>query len=73
MAADGRKPEAERRNYKNIFDALRRIGKEEGIGALWRGSAPTVARACLLNMGLCSIVSELPLLRIIHSTYTTLD
>ena len=33
-----RLPPEERRGYKNVFDALFRITKEEGIGTLWRVS-----------------------------------
>lgn len=33
-----RLPEAERRGYKNVFDALIRITKEEGVLTLWRVS-----------------------------------
>lgn len=45
------KPE-NRRNYKNVFDALARTVKEEGLFALWRGSFPTVARAMAMNFSL---------------------
>ena len=31
MCVDNRLPEAERRNYKSVFDAWRRIAGEEGI------------------------------------------
>lgn len=44
-------PKAERRNYKNVFDAFARIVKEEGIMKLWRGSAPTIVRAMSMNLG----------------------
>jgi len=50
MASDGRLPLNERRNYKNVFNALSRITKEEGLTALWRGSFPTVGRAMVVNM-----------------------
>lgn len=36
MTSDGRLPLAERRNYRNVFNALGRIYKEEGILTLWR-------------------------------------
>ena len=49
MTSDGRLPEAERRNYKNGIDALFRIAREEGVGTLWKGCAPTVGRAMILN------------------------
>ena len=48
--ADNNLPPAEKRNYKNVFDALRRIYREEGVSGLWRGSIPTIARAMSLNM-----------------------
>ncbi|XP_043597189.1 mitochondrial 2-oxoglutarate/malate carrier protein-like [Bombus pyrosoma] len=49
MTADGRLPIAERRNYKNAFNALVRIIKEEGFLALWRGTIPTMGRAMVVN------------------------
>lgn len=49
MTADGRLPLAQRRNYKNVFDALFRIIKEEGLLTLWRGAIPTVGRAMVVN------------------------
>ncbi|KAG6799781.1 mitochondrial 2-oxoglutarate/malate carrier protein [Apis mellifera caucasica] len=49
MTADGRLPLAERRNYKNAFNALFRIAKEEGFLALWRGTVPTMGRAMVVN------------------------
>lgn len=52
MQADGMKPAAERRGYKNVFDALFRISKEEGITKLWRGFEPTAFRAVAMNVGM---------------------
>ncbi|XP_053975721.1 mitochondrial 2-oxoglutarate/malate carrier protein-like [Hylaeus volcanicus] len=49
MTADGRLPPAERRNYKNVFNALVRIVREEGVLALWRGTVPTMGRAMVVN------------------------
>ncbi|CAL7950754.1 unnamed protein product [Xylocopa violacea] len=49
MTADGRSPIAERRNYKNAFDALFRIAREEGFLVLWRGTIPTMGRAMVVN------------------------
>lgn len=49
MTADGRLPPAERRGYKNVFDALFRITKEEGVLTLWRGCVPTIGRAMVVN------------------------
>jgi solute carrier family 25 oxoglutarate transporter 11 len=52
MQADARLPPAERRNYNNVIDAFKRITKEEGFFALWRGATPTVIRAMALNFAM---------------------
>jgi len=49
MTADGKLPPAEKRGYKNVFDALIRITKEESVATLWKGAGPTVARAMVVN------------------------
>ncbi|TSL28311.1 Mitochondrial 2-oxoglutarate/malate carrier protein [Bagarius yarrelli] len=43
MTADGR------RGYTNVFNALIRITREEGVTTLWRGCVPTMARAVVVN------------------------
>ncbi|KAH7185865.1 mitochondrial carrier domain-containing protein [Fusarium flagelliforme] len=58
MQSDGLKPLAERKNYKSVIDALTSIAKSEGVGALWAGAAPTVARAMALNFGQLAFFSE---------------
>mmetsp|Transcript_70931 Transcript_70931/g.167212 ORF Transcript_70931/g.167212 Transcript_70931/m.167212 type:complete len:273 (-) Transcript_70931:274-1092(-) len=50
MQADGALPAAQRRGYKHVGDALVRTVREEGLTTLWRGAAPTVGRAAVLNM-----------------------
>ena len=47
--ADSTLPAAERRNYKNVFDAFGRIIKDEGVTSLWRGALPTMTRAIAFN------------------------
>ncbi|KAJ1424797.1 Mitochondrial carrier protein [Sesbania bispinosa] len=49
MQADGRLPVSQRRNYKSVFDAIRRMSNQEGIGSLWRGSGLTVNRAMIVT------------------------
>ena len=44
MQTDATRPPDQRRNYKNVFDAISRVVREEGVLRLWRGSAPTVVR-----------------------------
>lgn len=49
MTSDGRLPLDQRRNYKNVFNALMRISREEGVLTLWRGCLPTIGRAMVVN------------------------
>jgi hypothetical protein len=44
----------QRRGYKHIGDALWRISREESFSALFRGLAPTVQRAMVVNMVQCA-------------------
>lgn len=55
MTADGRLPMDQRRNYKNVFNAMARIVREEGFRALWTGCTPTIGRAMVVNM--CQLAS----------------
>lgn len=52
MQADGMRPAAERRGYTNVFNALFRIAKEEGVFRLWKGVEPTILRAMAMNVGM---------------------
>jgi solute carrier family 25 (mitochondrial oxoglutarate transporter), member 11 len=52
MQADGMKPVAERRGYTNVFNALARITREEGLLKLWTGFEPTAFRAIAMNVGM---------------------
>lgn len=58
MAADSRLPPEQRRNYQNVFDALARIRKEEGVLAWWKGSTPTVARCVVVNVSQLTTYSQ---------------
>lgn len=58
MTADGHLPPAERRNYKNVFDSLFRIVKEEGVLTLWRGAVPTMGRAMVVNAAQLATYSQ---------------
>ena len=58
MQSDGLKPAAERQRYRSVLDALARISRAEGVGALWGGCLPTVARAMALNFGQLAFFSE---------------
>lgn len=55
MTADGRLPPEQRRNYKNVFNALARIVREEGLLRLWTGCTPTIGRSMVVNM--CQLAS----------------
>ena len=43
MQADGRLPRLERRNYRNIFHALREMARQEGVLSLWRSGENIIA------------------------------
>ncbi|GMR39859.1 hypothetical protein PMAYCL1PPCAC_10054, partial [Pristionchus mayeri] len=58
MTGDGRLPPEQRRNYKNAFEAIGRIAREEGITTLWRGCVPTVLRAMVVNAAQLATYSQ---------------
>lgn len=58
MQADSTLPPAERRNYRNVFDAFGRIVREEGITSCWNGATPTMARAISLNVAMLVTYDE---------------
>lgn len=51
MCADGAKEPAQQFGYRNCFDAILRIGKEEGLQTFARGLAPNVVRSVIMNVG----------------------
>jgi len=51
-------PASERRNYKNVFDALIRTTKEEGIGALYKGLMPNILRGMSMNVGMLACYDQ---------------
>jgi solute carrier family 25 oxoglutarate transporter 11 len=48
---DSMLPVSQRRNYRNVFDALLKISREEGLTKLWRGLGPNVLRGMAMNAG----------------------
>lgn len=52
MQADITLPVDQRRNYKNVGNALVRMVKEEGVKGLFAGNTPVVLRAMALNFGM---------------------
>eukprot|EP01134_Creolimax_fragrantissima_P004598 CFRG4598T1 len=58
MQADSLLPVDQRRNYKNVLDALVKIAKTDGILGWWRGCLPTVARAMSLNVGMLATYDQ---------------
>lgn len=58
MQADGTLPEDQRRNYKNIFEGIFRVIRDEGFTKLWRGCLPTIYRACIINLALLAPFEE---------------
>nr|CDJ94199.1 Mitochondrial substrate solute carrier domain containing protein [Haemonchus contortus] len=58
MTGDGHLPPEQRRNYKNVFDALIRVIREEGFFTLFRGCTPTVVRAMVVNAAQLATYSQ---------------
>ena len=52
MQADSMLPEAQRRNYKGVGNALTSIARDEGAAGLFKGAVPTATRAMALNFGM---------------------
>mmetsp|Transcript_71871 Transcript_71871/g.208278 ORF Transcript_71871/g.208278 Transcript_71871/m.208278 type:complete len:303 (-) Transcript_71871:114-1022(-) len=52
MQADGKLPLEQRRNYKNVFDAVARIARSEGALSMWStGVVPNMNRAAVITVG----------------------
>jgi len=52
MQYDTTLPVAERRGYKNVFDALFQIARHEGLKGFFAGATPTVVRGLSINLGM---------------------
>merc|ERR1711920_1153705 len=52
MQADTMLPEAKRRSYRGVGNALTSIVRDEGVGGLFKGAVPTATRAMALNFGM---------------------
>jgi len=52
MQYDTTLPAAERRGYANVFDALIKIGRAEGLNGFFAGATPTVVRGLSINVGM---------------------
>jgi solute carrier family 25 oxoglutarate transporter 11 len=51
LQSDGMAKPEDRRNYKNVFDALIRTAREEGFSALYHGVLPNILRGMSMNVG----------------------
>ena len=58
LQSDGMAAPEDRRNYKNVFDALVRTTKEEGVAALYKGLAPNVLRGMSMNVGMLACYDQ---------------
>lgn len=59
MTADNNRPIEKKKNYKCATEAMRRIAKEKGVWALWRGTGPSVTKAVVLNVSQLATYSQL--------------
>ena len=44
--------------YKNVFDAIARVAKEEGISKLYSGLAPNILRGMSINVGMLACYDQ---------------
>jgi solute carrier family 25 oxoglutarate transporter 11 len=58
LQSDSMAAPEDRRNYKNVFDALIRTTKEEGFGALYKGLGPNVLRGMSMNVGMLACYDQ---------------
>jgi dicarboxylate transporter 10 len=67
MISDSAKPDAQRFKYRQAFDGLFRIRREEGSRALFRGLGPNSIRSILMN---CSQLGSYDIFKdlLLHST-----
>lgn len=58
MQADSMKPVDKRRGYKNVFDAVIRVAREEGFLKLYSGLVPNVMRGMAMNAGMMACYDQ---------------
>jgi len=58
MQGDSMKPVDKRRGYKNVFDALIRVTKEEGFLTLYSGLLPNILRGMSMNVGMMACYDQ---------------
>jgi len=58
LQSDSMADPKDRRNYKNVFDALIRTSKEEGIGKLYAGLFPNILRGMSMNVGMMACYDQ---------------
>lgn len=58
MQADSMKQLNERRGYKNVFDALVRVTREEGFSKLYSGLSASVLRGMSINVGMLACYDQ---------------
>lgn len=58
LQADGMAAPEDRRNYRNVFDALIRTTREEGVGALYKGLLPNILRGMAMNCGMLACYDQ---------------
>lgn len=58
LQSDGMAKPEDRRNYKNVLDALVRTSREEGVGALYKGLLPNILRGMSMNVGMLACYDQ---------------
>jgi solute carrier family 25 oxoglutarate transporter 11 len=73
MQADSMKSEANKRGYKNVFDALYTVARDEGFSKLYSGLAPNILRGMSINVGMLACYDQAKELITKHVTKETPD
>jgi solute carrier family 25 oxoglutarate transporter 11 len=58
IQTDSALPPEQQRHYRSVFDAAKRIPREEGVKSLWNGSVPTMSRAMSYNLAMFATYQE---------------
>jgi len=58
LQSDGMAKPEDRKNYKNVADALIRTVREEGFAAIYQGVGPNILRGMSMNVGMMSCADQ---------------
>lgn len=59
MVSDKALPHFQQKQFNHVGEAITQIARQEGFKSLWRGAAPTILKAMLINSIQLSVYSEI--------------